>query len=227
MTRRSWPGEEGPSRRMPFSAFPIWLAGALASCVVPAGPLTPWQERDAPPPSPKLAMYGRQLNFGAGMRAFEDEGFGALNDQFALTLDYCEPIDLGALRLEGGMHYSYDESTGTSGGQTVGLRGRTFELSVGLNVSQLIGRLRPYFGFGASLLFLHQHGIDEQDGLVFEDEDLTAGGYVKAGLLFQVTRTSHLGVELRHFEGGDVVLDGADLATGYDQLLFLFGTSFE
>jgi hypothetical protein len=172
-------------------------------------------------------MYGRQINFGAGVRAFEDEDFGSLDDQLALTLDYCEPIDFGSLRLEGGMHYSYDESTGTSGGETVHLRGRSFELSVGLNLSQLIGRLRPYVGAGASLLFLQQRGIDEDDGLVFDDDDLTAGGYAKVGLLFQVRPTSHLGVEFRHFVGGDVVLDGTDFATGYDQLLFVFGTGFE
>jgi len=214
------------SNRMRLCSFAMLLAGALASCAS-TGSFAARQRQDPFHPPPELTVYGRQLNFGMGVRAFEDEGFGSLDDQFALALDYCEPIDLGALRLEGGMHYSYDDASGTSGGQTVQLRGRSFELSVGLNLSQLLGRLRPYVGIGAALLFLHQRGIDEDAGLLFDDEDLTAGGYFKAGLLFQVTPTSHLGFELRHFEGGDIVLDGADLATSYDQLLFLFGTSFE
>ena len=167
------------------------------------------------------------MSFGAGVRAFEDEDFGALDDQVVLSLDYCEPMDLGALRLEGGIHYSYDDASATSAGQTVHLRSRSFELSVGVNVSQLITRLRPYVGIGASLLFLQMRGLDEDVDLLFEDDEVTAGGYVKAGLLFHVSPTSYLGFELRHFEGGGVVLDGAEIDPSYDQLLFVLGTCFE
>lgn len=172
-------------------------------------------------------MYGRQVNFGAGVRTFEDPDFGALDDQVALTLDYCEPMRLGALRLEGGMHYTYDEADGTAGGQDVRLKGKTLELSMGVNFCRLVGRFRPYVGIGASLLFLELRGIDVDVDLLFDDQDLTAGGYAKAGLLFQVSYTSHVGIEVRHFEGGDVTLDGADLGTSSDQLLFVLGTSFQ
>jgi hypothetical protein len=210
---------------MRFHTFLAVLASALGSCATPS--FRSPQREERPPVSPQLAVYGRQVTFGAGVRSFEDEGFGALDDQVAWTLDYCEPMELGALRLEGGMHYTYDDASGTAGGQDVRLESKAFELSVGVNLAQLWGRVRPYAGVGVSLLFLELRGIDDAAGLVFDDDDLTVGGYAKAGLLFQVTRTSHLGLELRHFEGGSVSLDGTDLDTSYDQLLLLFGTSFE
>jgi hypothetical protein len=171
---------------MPLRSL-IVLVGLLASCAAPS--LAPPQRQGPPPVRPELEVYGRQVSFGAGVRAFGDEDFGALDDQVAWTLDYCEPMDLGALRLEGGMHYSYDDASATSAGQTVHLRSRSFELSVGVNFSHLISRLRPYVGIGASLLFLQMRGLDEDADLLFDDNEVTAGGYAKAGLLFQVSRT--------------------------------------
>jgi opacity protein-like surface antigen len=217
---------ESPGSGLECRALSVVFA-ALASCAAPARAPATVQGRDPAQVPPELAAYDRQVTFGAGLRSMEDEDFGELDGQFALTLDYCEPIDLGALRLEGGMHYSYDDAHGTSGGESVRLHGRSFELSLGLNLSHLLGRVRPYVGVGVALLHLDLRGIDEDVDLVFEDEEATVGGYAKGGLLFQVTRTSHLGFEFRHFEGGDVSLDGADLATGYDQFLILLGTSFE
>lgn len=210
---------------MPHCSLSAVLVGALASCAAPSFPAP--QRQDPIPAPPGLAVYGRQVSFGVGVRGFEDEDFGAVDDQVAWTLDYCEPMQAGALRLEGGMHYSYDDASGTSGGQDVRLKSKSFELSVGVNFSQLMSRFRPYAGIGASLLFLELRAVDDDVDLLFDDDELTVGGYAKLGLLFQVTRTSHLGFEVRHFEGGDVTLGGSDLATSYDQLLFLFGTSFE
>lgn len=171
-------------------------------------------------------MLGRQLSFGTGLRTFEDDAFGGLEDQLVLTLDYCEPMELGPVRLEGGMHYAYDEAHDTSGGQDVRLKSRSFELSVGLNLSHEFGRLRPYAGLGAAIQFLELRGIDETD-VVFDDDEVAIGGYAKAGVLFRVSRASHLGIEIRHFEGSDVTLDGTDLDTSYDEVLFVLGSSFE
>jgi hypothetical protein len=123
---------------------------------------------------------------------YADEDFGPLDHQFGLALDYCEPLGLGPLRLEGGMHYSFDDANGTSGGQETHLRAWTFELLVGVNLSHLFGRLRPYVGAGAGLLFLDVRGVDEEVDVLFEDGEGTLGAYLKAGLLFQVTPTSHL-----------------------------------
>ena len=106
------------------------------------------------------------------------------------------------------------------------LKGETCEIAVGLNYGYLLSRMRPYLGFGASVMFLNLRGIDEDVDLVFDDDDTTVGGYAKAGILFQVTRTAHVGLEYRHFEGGEVSLDGTDVGTNYDQFLVVFGTSF-
>jgi hypothetical protein len=206
--------------------FSLWFASC--SAVAPRSPSAAVvvQGEDPFPALTEIAESGRQLNFGAGLRSFEDEAFGRLDDQVALMLDYCEPMGFEALRLEGGLHYSYDEADGNSGGQAVRLKGQSFELSAGLNASKLFGRVRPYLGLGGSLLFVNLRGIDEDVDLIFDDDDVTVGGYAKAGILLQVSRTSHVGVEFRHFEGGDVTLDGTELGTGYEQFVLVFGTSF-
>jgi len=175
----------------------------------------------------EVAVLARQVSFGAGLRTFEDDGFGQLDDQFVWTLDYCEPMELGPVRLEGGMRYAYDEADDSAGGQDVRLKSRTYELSVGLNLSHELARLRPYVGFGAAIQFLELRGIDEELDVVFDDDDVAVGGYAKAGVLFRVSRTSHLGIEIRHFEGTDVTLDGTNLDTSYDEVLFVLGSSFE
>lgn len=205
------------------------LRTALASAALCglAGCAAAQRGTDDPFAAPReLALHGRQLTFGAGVRSFEDQAFGRLDDPILLALAYCEPMGLETVRLEGGLHYTYDEADGTSAGQDVRLKGSTLELSAGLNYSFLFARLRPYLGFGASLLFLNLRGVDDV-GALFDDDDATVGGYAKAGLLFQVSRSSHVGLEFRHFEGGEVTLDGTDLATSYDQFALVFGTSFE
>lgn len=198
----------------------VAAASGLAGCA--AAP-----REDAPAPLPgELAVQGRQLNFGGGVRSFEDDDFTRLEDQTVFTLDYCEVLGLGALRLEGGLHYAYDDSKESFQGQDVRLRSEVFEPSVGVNYSFLLGRLRPYAGLGVAIQFLDLHGIDAEGNREFDDDDLAFGAYLKAGLLLQVTPTSHVGVEYRHLEGGDVTVDGTSLDTGYDQVLILFGTSF-
>lgn len=210
------------------SLLRLALPGVLAGCATTAQEQD-WRDgwkREPFPALTELATEGRQVNAGVGLRSFQDPGFGRLDDQLALTLDYCEPMGLGALRLEGGLHYSYDEADGNSGGQDVRLKGQDLELSVGLNYSLPLARLRPYAGCGVAFQFLNLRGVDQGAGTVFDDDDAAIGGYLKGGLLLQITRTSHVGLELRHLEGGDVSLDGTDLATDYDQVVIVFGNSF-
>lgn len=169
----------------------------------------------------------RQLSFGAGSRLYQDENLGKLDNPILLALDYCEPFGFERLRLEGGLHYTYDEADDTSGGNDVRLKGETLELSAGLNGFLRLGRLRPYAGFGGSLQFLNLRGVDTASSTLFDDDDAVFGGYVKGGILFDISPVSHFGVEYRHFEGGDASLDGSTIGTGYDQFLLVFGTSFE
>ena len=173
-----------------------------------------------------LAVHGRQVQFGVGMRSYEDPDYGRLDDQLALALDYCEPMGFDRLRLEGGLHYTHDEADDQrAGGEDVRLSATTLELSAGVNWSFLVGRLRPYVGGGAAVQFLNLRGLDDEADALFDDDDASFGGYFKAGIALQVSRTSHIGLEARHFEGGDVDLDGTELGTTYDQFLIVFGTS--
>jgi hypothetical protein len=177
--------------------------------------------------SAERALVGHQLSFNPGLRSFVDDDFGRIQEQLSLSLDYIEPMGLGPLRLEGGLHYSYDEADGTFQGQDVRLRGRDFELSAGVNYSFFVWRFRPYVGAGAAYQFFNLSGIDEEANTEFDDDDGALGGYVKAGVLFQTTHTSHVGLEVRHFEGGEATLDGTDLDSSYDQVALVFGSSFD
>lgn len=174
-----------------------------------------------------LATRGRQVNFGVGIRELADPDYGRLDHPIALSLDYIEPMGVDSLRLEGGMHYTYDEASGTSMGQDVRLKGQSLELSAGLNYCALFGRIRPYVGAGFSLEFVNLRSVDRNLDTIIDDDDAAVGAYGKVGLLIQITHSSHFGFEFRHLEGGSVNLDGTDLALDYDQFVVLFGTSFE
>jgi hypothetical protein len=194
----------------------------LAGCAAGAG-----RPDDPAPPPEGLAERGRQLTVGAGTRTFEDEDFGTLDDQLALTLDYLEPVGFGLVRLEGGLHYAFDEAQGVVGGEEVRLRAETIEVSAGFQVSKLLGRVRPYVGVGAAVQFLDVRGIEDEFGVLFDADASTFGGYAKGGILLQVSETAHVGLEVRLFEGGEVSVDGTELGSDYRQVLFVLGTSFE
>ena len=101
-----------------------------------------------------------------------------------------------------------------------------YELSLGLNYATLLGRMRPYVGFGMGVQFLNLRGVDDERNIEFDDKDTSVGGYLKVGLLLQVTHAAHVGFEIRHLEGSDVTFDGVHIGTSYDQVLLVFGTSF-
>jgi len=196
-----------------------WLTGWLTGCAG-AG------SGEEPLPPEELALRGRQSTILVGLRSFEDGGFDRLDDQLELGVDFLQPIGLRHLRLEGGLHYSFDEANGTEvGGDGVELHSETYELTTGLNAAVLWRRLRPYLGVGGSLLLVNLRGLDASDE-VFRDEDVTVGGYVKAGLLLQVSGSVHVGFELRHLEAGELSLGDDDLDGSYDQVVLVFGTCF-
>lgn len=53
------------------------------------------------------------------------------------------------------------------------------------------------------------------------------GPYVKAGLLFTLTRTLGLGLEYRHFEGGEVSMDDTILDSDIDEYLIVVGLGMQ
>ena len=200
---------------------PARLAFAvLAFC---AGCRTPVPEGRFP--DENISWRGRQTNLMVGLRSFDDERWEPLEDQVLWGIDYCEPIGLEAVRLEAGFQYSWDESSARlPGGQGVELHAETFEFSAGLNASYPIGRLRPYVGGGAALLFSDTKFLDQ--GAIVRDDDSTMGGYGKAGLLFQVSQIAHVGIEYRLFAGGAVSLGNDEVDADSGQFAIVFGTSF-
>ena len=207
----SLPGQAGAWRSLAL------LAALAAGCKtpVPADRL----------PDEDVAWRGRQTNLIAGVRSFDDERWEPLEDQVLFGIDYCEPIGLRAVRLEAGFQYSWDESSASlPGGVGVSLHAETFEFSAGLNASYPLGRLRPYVGGGAALLFSDTKIIDQ--GAIVRDDDTTMGGYAKGGLLFQVSQIAHIGVEYRKFFGGTISLSNDEVDSDAGQVAIVFGTSF-
>jgi len=199
------------------------LLGLSAGCIGPA--------QDDPNrteiPEEELALRGQQSNVVVGLRSFEDDGFQNMDDQLALAIDYGVPIGLPSLRLEGGLHYSFDETSGElSNGGGEDLETYTIEFSLGPNVSVLAGRFRPYVGVGGSALFVQQRAIDRVADDVVSDNDITWGGYLKAGVLYQFAHTAHIGLEYRRLQAKDVTLNGEDVEGTYDQIALVVGATF-
>lgn len=196
----------------------LWFA-LCAGCITPdAGP-EPWE-----PPTDR-----RQSNFLVGVDSFEDDDLGRLDDQLLFALDYTEPVGLDPLRLEGGIHYSYDEaSERLSTGMGERTRAEMLELSAGLlyTLEAPNVRLRPYAGLGASLFFVQLRALDEARDEVFRDSDATVGGYGKVGILFRASPTSHLGIEYRRGLGGVTSIDARDVDVDYHAVALVFGTNF-
>jgi len=202
--------------------LPLLALGASCAASAP----TRQAEQDSPSSTVSLPESGRQIQISAGLRSYTDEIYGQLDDQVAFALDYCEPMGFERLRLEGGIHYSYDDASDQrSGGEDVRLSAATVEISAGFNWSILVGRLRPYVGGGGAMQFLNLRGLDEENDAVFDDDDASVGGYAKVGVAFQVSPTTYVGLDFRHFEGGDVNLDGTEVGTSYDQVMMVFGTA--
>ncbi len=199
------------------------LGLVLAGCS--AAPRENHDEEPALSPD-ALAERGRQLNLAFGLRSFDEDDWENLADQALFVLDYAEPIQLGNVRLEGGLRYSCDDSGATlPGGERVELRAQTWEVSAGLNAGVLLGRLRPYVGAGGSLLFVDTKTLDAS-GDVDHGSDETAGGYAKAGLLLQISPKAHFGAEYRMLHAGEVSFGGEDADATSQELVLVFGTSF-
>jgi hypothetical protein len=198
----------------------------VAALVLATGCITPGPGPDVwEPPRER-----RQSNFLIGLVSFEDDDFRRTDDQVLAALDYTEPIGLGPLRLEGGIHFSYDESSERLvSGMGERTRADMLELSAGLlyTLQPEDSRLLPYAGLGASLYFLQMRGLDDQREEVFRDSDSTAGGYGKIGILFRTSPGSHVGIEYRRGLGGDVSIDSRDITVDYHSVALVFGTNFQ
>ena len=160
-----------------------------------------------------------------GLRSFEDPDWEPLEDQPMLALEYAEAVGSGFLWLEGGMRYAFDQDDVPDGFDTRPVDVETFELSIGVLKSIPLGSLplRPYIGGGGGLLFAD---IDEEDDDFVGADDATVGGYLKAGLVLQLSPRTHIGFEVRYFDGGELSLDGLELDSQSTQAALVLGTSF-
>jgi opacity protein-like surface antigen len=141
-------------------------------------------------------------------------------------LDYTWTPTNSWLGVDAGLQYSWDRGNVDVGSGIEKLDNYVLEFSVGVRKALDLERLhlRPYVGVGASLLYSRFEGTDGMQMLT--DEDGVLGGYGKAGIVFQLTPSQHIGIEYRGVRAADSKVAGVDVGNDYDQLALVFGARF-
>ena len=187
--------------------FALTLAvGALVSCA--ALPAPPREEVDAPS-ADRLALY-------LGMRGLDEEDYEPVEDQFTLGLEFAHEREGSALGFEIGLLGSRDD------GDALGfdIEGRTGEIYAGIRKSFPSDRVRPYVGGGVSY-------IDSEFEVtgVGSDDDASIAGYVHGGVLFDLSESFFLGIDVRLLLGSDLEIVGVDTDADYQQYALVLGFS--
>ena len=204
------------------------LVLVVASCASVASP-TP-SPMAAPVLAPRQELADsmiRQVNRVRGNRELDDEAWDGVETATSIGLDCTQGYGSKWLFPEGGFHYS-DESGSTTdaNGNRIHADLDLFEFSVGVLAQWPKGSssyLRPYAGAGGSMVHIDADIAD--NGLRGEDDDVF-GFYWKAGVLVAVSLESHMGLEIRGFEGGSVTTELAEADADSVQLSLVLGASF-
>lgn len=114
--------------------------------------------------------------------------------------------------LEVGLMHSSDE--GSTSGSTS--KAEITDLFLGINKTFGSGRVHPYLGGGVDYLSATVR-ISGPGGSI-EDSDDSFGGYVHAGILFDVSRVISLGIDGRRLLGTSGELFGISADADYSQV---------
>lgn len=171
---------------------------------------------------PKRERY--QLSLIAGGRDFtDDEIFGRVDDEVVLGIEYSHEIRDG-FGLEVGTLGSLSTNGGVSG--DVDVTGAAAEFFGGARYTHSFDESpwHPYVGAGVTMIIA---GVDnDEGGQVADDQDLSIGGYVRAGVMYDVTEVVTVGVDLRSVFGTDLELETVSGDADYNQLALVLGFRF-
>lgn len=225
----------GPRRCGRLRGLTHGLVGSLCallfvSCA--ALPGAPQQFQRTNSLGPSVFERIRQVNARIGVLQLEDERWGALDSPTVFAVDYVESIGVDWLALEGGLGWAYDESratipSGPDAGERVDESLAFFAFSAGLLASPPPDRwrLRPYIGAGGLLAWSDVDSIVGEE--LVDDDDNALGGYAKAGLLFQITGGTHIGVEVRWMDTQSITAGDQSLDLDGVTVAIVFGAAFD
>jgi hypothetical protein len=170
----------------------------------------------------------------------KEDAFSVLLGSRALDSDHWEPTDepdvfgLGyvhegadaPLGVELGFQFGRDSgSEFASGVGTIDVTADVGNVYVGMRKTFLRDKVvQPVLGAGLELGFTNYEA--SLGSVTIDDNDTSPGVYLHGGLLFQVSRSVRLGVDVRIGRGSDVTLFGADGDFDYEQFGLLMELLF-
>ena len=157
------------------------------------------------------------LNVLLGMRSLDDDIWGSLDEQpvFGLVLDM-RPRDT-TFGFEAGLASAYDWES--SGG--FHLESWTLELYAGTRATfgDRRSTVHPYLGGGLAWFYTDL----ESRVFLLSDSDDSFAGYAHAGIYFNTSPGTNVGVDVRSLFGSDLDLFGADADGDYWQVSLIIG----
>ena len=138
-------------------------------------------------------------------------------------LELSQVPEAGGLGFEFGVNFAFDEEENISvpGIGNADLELAQAEIYAGARAEFGRGAVRPYIGGGGALLTTQttvEQGFSEA-----ESDDTIFGGYVHGGIQADVNDRFFIGLDYRHFFGGDLDIAGVDVDSDYDQIAIVLG----
>ncbi|MFP6685404.1 MAG: hypothetical protein VB934_11850, partial [Polyangiaceae bacterium] len=228
---------------MPVRAS-VWLMMCASACTVSPsdgaatnaafggedlGLLRPLIDRSAPLPEQSWrqdAPKENAFNVLLGSRALDSDYWGPTDGPVVFGLGYMHERAEAPLGFEVGFQFGRDsESIFVSGLGTLDLAVDVGNVYVGMRKTFLRDKVvQPFLGAGVELGFTSVEG--SLGAVVVDDNDTSGGVYFHGGLLFQVTGSVRLGVDVRIGRGSDVTLFDVDGDLDYEQFGLLMEVLF-
>jgi len=224
------PGHRSRRQNDRVLARPLPLLGGALALALAAGCAAPHDDRPFRG-GPVRSSWDRlrQVNARIGSLDLDEERWGRLDSPIVLGVDYVESVGWNWLALEGGLEWAYDEANTTIPAtderveESLGFVG--FSAGVLASPPPDSWRLRPYVGAGASILWTDVDRVVGEE--LFDDDDSAIGGYMKAGLLFQVTYETHVGIEVRMLDTGGISAGDEEISLDGMTVALVFGATFD
>jgi len=161
-----------------------------------------------------------------GSRSLDSDYWEPTDEPVVLGLGYLHEGAEAPLGVELGFQYGRDTaSVFVSGLGTIDLTADVGNVYVGMRKTFLRDKVvQPFLGAGVELGFTTMEA--SLGATTVEDDDTSAGLYFHGGLLFQVSRSVRLGVDVRIGRGSDVTLFDVDANIDYEQFGLLMEVLF-
>ena len=189
---------------------------AFASCASVVHNSVQEAPAGAATPSTK-AVHENRVSIYLGQRGFDEDDYAPVEDQATFGFEFAHETVGSAVGFEVGLLGSSDESSAAG----FDVEGSSGELYAGVRKTFGEGVARPYLGGGLSFI----HSEFEVSGFG-SDDDQSAALYVHGGVLFDVSESFFVGLDLRLLLGSDLEIAGVETDADYSQFALVAGVSF-